>query len=311
MGGSDLCILMPTYEKYRRLADLTTRVLDREWADHPTIFYCGVPGRREEQWLALRADPADWMGFVRDAVRQIRQKGYRKCYVICEEHLPLFRCHEAHLNRTLPELMAKLDAVRIGLHGWGQGQSETRVVTGRLLGAEHFWIENMSPGFPWKFELHPALWRLDALENILDTLVGELPLELRSPWAFERRAGREDARLPEELKRKAYRICGERMAACRSRTYLLRLERFGARVVRFAAGRLFGEGAWTRIDRLVNFLFGYYEGPYPFFFSGVMVKTRLNRELIRFLRLHWRRQLAKEIVETVAAMESELTPGSE
>lgn len=309
MRGSDLCILMPTYEKYWRLAELTTRVLDREWAAHPPMFYCGVPGRVAEPWIKLRGDPSDWMGFVRDAVREIRRKGYRKCYLICEEHLPVFRCHELHLNRTIPELMETLDAVRIGLHGWGQGQSETRRVIGQLLGVEHFWIENMSPGFLWKFELHPALWRLDALEEILDTLVEELPLELRSPWAFERRAGREDARIPEELKRKAYRICGERMTACRPRAYLLQLERFGSKVVRFAAGRLFGEGAWTRINRLVNFLFGYYEGPYPFFFSGVMVKTRLNQELILFLQLHGRRQLAKEIMETVAAMESEPTPG--
>lgn len=303
----DLCILTPTWVGYRRLAELTTRVIDRHWPDHPPIFYCGVPGREDEPWLALRDDPADWIGFVHRAVRELRQRGYHRCYLVLEDHLPVFPCHAVHLNRTLPRLGDELDAAYVGLNGWGQGRPPAGVV----LGPKRGWLEHLSREFLWKFQLHPALWRLDALEAILEALVAELPLELRTPWAFERRAGRADARIPEALKDGAYRVCGERMTAGPARAARVQLERFAAKAIRFAAGRLLGQPAWTRVDRLVAFLFQYYEGPYPLFLSGIMTKARLNRALIRFLRLHGQRALAREIEATVATMQREVRGGPE
>lgn len=286
----DCCILVSTCDRYRAMAELTGRQLDRHWPGHPPVFYCGATSGDGETWLPLRDRPADWMGIVGRAVSELRRRGFRLGYLILEDHPPVFACAVEHLNRTLPGLMMQLGAAYIGLNGWGQGKPQRGVILGR----EHYWLEHLSRSFLWKFQLHPALWRLDALTAILEGLAPNLPLERRSPWAFERGAGREDAPVPEDLKERAYRVCGERMSARPVKARLVGLERLGVVLLRSALGRLLGDGARRRVEEVAGFVFGYYDGPYPLFRSGALVKGRTNPALVRFLTLHGRRGLAHE-----------------
>jgi hypothetical protein len=302
MTAGALAILVVTCERYRALAELTGRVLDRHWAGHPPTFYCGAPGAAGATWLPLDDDPADWMAIVRRAVADLRARGFEQGYLILEDHLPLFPCHAGHLGETLPGLMATLGAAFVGLNGWGQGKPRG----GERLDPARFAIERLDPAFPWKFQLHPALWRLSALAEILEALLRTLPPGRRSPWAFERAAGGPDATIPAPLKRQAYRVWGEGMTARPGRARRLGVERALARLARAAAGRLGGEGAWRRVDELVRPLFGYYEGPYPLFRSGVLVRGRLNPDLVRFLRVHGGGRLLREIVAAAAAIPAQV-----
>lgn len=291
VADPDCCILVSTCDRYRVLAELTGRLLDRHWPGHPPVFYCGAASGGGETWLPLRDHPTDWIGIVGRAVSELRRQGFRLGYLIMEDHPPVFACAVEHLNRTLPRLIGQLGAAYIDLNGWGQGRPQRGVVLGR----KHYWLEHMSRSYLWKFQLHPALWRLDALAAILEGLAPNLPLERRSPWAFEEGAARKDALVPEDLKERAYRVCGERMSAWPVKAHLVGLERLGVAILRSALGRLLGDGAYRRVHEVAGFVFDYYHGPYPLFRHGALVRGRPNRGLVRFLTLHGRRGLAREI----------------
>jgi hypothetical protein len=294
----DLCLLVVTCVAYEPLAALTGRIIDRQWPLHPPTFYCGADRASGGAWLPLRDDPADWVGIMLRATRDLRARGYRFTYLLLEDHLPLFRCHAGHLNRTLPALMHQLRATVISLSGWGQGRPQY----GRILGPEAWWVEHHPVGFLWKFQLHPGLWSLEALETILAVLVAELPLSRRTPWAFEREAGREDAPLPAELKRGCYRVAGARMSAAPFRRGVASAEKFGVRVLRSLAGRVGGIDAYRRANEVLTFILHYYDGPYPLYRHGVLTKGQLNLRCLRFLAFHGRHDLIREIRDTVQAM---------
>jgi hypothetical protein len=186
----------------------------------------------------------------------------------------------------------------IGLKPWGAGVPHPGV-DGRR---ERIWLEHHPPDFPWKLQLHPSLWSLAALETVLATLVAQLPLERRTPWAFERQAGRADAPLPDELKKSCYRVAGERLSAAPLRRDLLRLERLAVRLLRFVAGRLGGDPAWRRVDQTLGHALRYQDGPYPHYLSGVLRQARANEACLRFLALHGQGRLAREIRDTIRAL---------
>ncbi len=286
-----LCVLISTCDKYRTLAEFTGRVIERYWPDHPPIYFCGCTNPPAENWLPLRRPSADWMGITQEAVRDLERRRYTKCYLILDDQPPLYPCHERHLNDTIPRLLDKLDAAYIGLSGWGQG----RPLNGTLLGADCFWLENVSTEYLWKFQLHPALWRVGALDEILTMLRRELPEDSHTPWAFERKAGASAANLPDNLKRGAYRICGERMSRNVTRRALVTAERSLFWAFRFLAGRLFGANVWRRLDEAFGFLSQYYEGPYPLIWSGVTRKGQINPQFVRFLKVHLHLRLLREL----------------
>jgi hypothetical protein len=297
----DLALLVVTSEAYRPLAELTGRLLDRHWPGHPPTFYCGASRGRAgtpDSWLPLRDEPVDWIGITLRAVGELRGHGYRQAYLILDDHPPLFRCHAPHLNRTLPQLMQRLGAASVGLYGWGQGKASRGTILGRADG----WLERLGTEYPWKFSLHPALWHLEDLSTILEALAAELPVARRSPWAFERHAGRPDGPLPESLQRRAFRLAGTRMTAAPLRRELLRLERLGGRSLRFALRRLGGEAAAHGLDGILDVIVKYYEGPYPLYRSGVVVRGRINESCLRFLALHGRARLAREIRKAAQMM---------
>lgn len=276
-----VCVLISTCDKYQPVAEFSGAMIDHFWIGHPSIYYCGLSGPGPGR-LPLETDPGDWMGILRDALGALRQIGYKKIYLVLDDQPPLARCHEGHLNNTLPALMDKLGAINISLNGWGQG----RLSNGEILDDSYYCIERVARDFVWKFQLHPALWEIESLMVVLDTAMDGLAPHERTPWMFERKTGGRNSGLPERLTERSYRICGLRMSASRTRVWLVRVERFLAAVAAFGIGRMFGDRARSRFDGAMRFITRYYEGPYPLLWSGVLTKGELNSDMVRRLRTH-------------------------
>jgi hypothetical protein len=61
-----------------------------------------------------------------------------------------------------------------------------------------------------------------------------------------------------------------------------------------------------RFDEEQRYLFRYYEGPYPLFYSGLMFKGGVNTDLVRYLKLTRRLEIIRPFLD--AARKQEL-PG--
>ena len=263
------CLLISTCEKYRPLAEFTRARLREFWKDAPPLRLCGIAG--DPCALPLRDDPRDWMKVTRSACDDLLAAGFALAYVILDDHPPLGTCHAAHLNETLPAMMRELGAVSIALSGWGQGREPMgRPQRWRDWELDRCTVENL-----WKFPLHPALWRLDALRQILDRLIAILPEEEHTPWAFERRGGAKDSGLPEALTAHSYRIEGRDQAA---KKYPGRFEwlKSSTDLYRYAVRKIAGPAARAAVDERILGVHHYYHGPYPLVWSGLMRKGALN-----------------------------------
>lgn len=283
-GG--LCILIPTFEQYRDVAEFTRGKLDEYWPGHPPVFFCGFRGDEgRADILPLRVDPTDWLLRVRSAIEDLQGQGFQQCYLVLDDQPPVGRCHVAHLNETLPRLMNELGASYIGLHGWGQ----TRPPHGENMGPQYFHLERSKRDYLWKFALHPGLWNLHALTDIIDVLYQHPDPKEHTCWKFERRAGAADFALPAQWLDKAYRVCGTAMSARPMRCWrsaLQKAEIFSFDVLRFFIRILGGQARRDRFDARFLGAYHYYDGPYPIFWSGVIKKGRLNPDLLFFYGLH-------------------------
>ena len=298
--SADLCILIPTFERYRPIAEFTRAKIAEYWPAHPPVFFCGLaPRAAEEYCLQLRDDPADWMALVRSACGDLQARGFARCYLILDDHPPLEPCHARHLNETLPALLDRLRAAYINLHGWGQHKPRQ----GHRLGARDFYLEQPGHDYLWKFALHPGLWNLAALTELLDLLLATPEQSERTCWKFERRAGA--LQLPAHLRAASYRICGTKMTARRGAWLFARwraVELFAFDVLRFLIRIGAGQRARARFDAARVGAYHFYDGPYPLFWSGLMKKGRLNPDLVFFLRLHRRHGFLAEVERAVAGL---------
>jgi hypothetical protein len=285
------CILISTCDKYRPLADFTRARLREFWKDAPPLRLCGISG--DPCALPLRDDPRNWMKVVRSACDDLLAEGFSQAYVILDDHPPLGTCHAVHLNETLPAMMRDLNAVSIALSGWGQGR-ETMGKPRRWKDWEldHCLVSNL-----WKFPLHPALWRIDALRAILDHLISKLPEAEQTPWAFERKGGAADSGLPEELTANSYRIEGRSKSA---RPFPSRFEWLKAStdLYRYAVRKIAGKQAREAVDERILGVHHYYHGPYPLIWSGLMRKGTVNPNAL-FLFMVGRRNDWIEAVESM------------
>jgi len=297
-GPGDGAILVCTCERYRSLAEFTAARLDAMWQPHPPLYFCGA-GEGDARWLPLRDDPRDWMAITRRAVAALAERGARWVYLVLDDHPPLGRCHGRHLNRDLPAWLDRLDAVYIGLNGYGQGKPRV----GQIVPGDYGGLERLPEDFLWKFQLHPALWSVPGLIDLLDRLMAATePGAARSPWAFERMAGAASGPAPASLRTRAYRVCGRRLSARRLHGVAHGGVRFCARVARYVAGLAGGADAWKRVDEQVRFLFHYYDGPYPLFWAGAMTRGAPNPEYARYLRYAGRRADRKAFDRACAAI---------
>lgn len=286
------CILVSTCDRYRVFADLTAKLIDEYWRDHPSVYFCGADVSERDDWLPLVDDPKDWLSITKHALEDILERGYRQCYLILDDHPPVGLCHSIHLNQTLPDLMDELEAATICLNGWGYWRAGPE---GKLLGRKYFRIEQMAENHPWKFQLHPALWNVEALTELLDILLSDVTKARHTPWVFERELGNMGGRLPEHLKRKSYRVNGRKMSVSRGRVLLDVVEKRTFDIVRAVMGKLFGVGMWKRIDSSWGGVYRYYEGPYPLIWSGILTAGSANKDYLTWLRRHRKRTLFPQI----------------
>ncbi len=273
-----VCVLISTFERYRVLAEFTERRIREYWAKVPEIRYAGLADHAAG--LELRDDPRNWMRVTRSACDDLMADGFDAAYVILDDHPPMDRCFARHLNRTIPRMMADLDAVSVSLSGWGQG----REVYGTKVKSEGFTLDRCGKDAEWKYTLHPTLWRLADLREILDRLIAILPEAEQNPWAFERRGGAPDVDLPERLKTGCYRVEG-RALALKPCARKLRVLRVMTDLYRYGIRRLMGDLARDAVDGELMGVHHAYNGPYPLFWSGILRKGKLNPDFLFYLKL--------------------------
>ena len=291
---SRACILISTCDKYLKVATFTRAMIDRYWAAHPPVWLCGAGNSSGPEWLPLRNDPSDWVGITHAAVEDLIARGYRQAYLILDDHPPLGPCNEEHLNRTIPDLLDRLSAATIGLYGWDQ-RTQSK---GQILGPDHYHLQKQDSEFLWQFSLHPALWNLEALKALLDVLLQTQDLKLRSPWAFERRSGAPDFPVPDLCRDRSYRVCGLCMLGGqhRFRRRMGRILEFRAiDLLRWFGRHLGGDGMLNCLDEWLAGEYGFFDGPYPLFWSGLLRKGSPNKTLIRFLMLRHKKAFLVEM----------------
>lgn len=286
------CILVSTCDRYREFATFTSSVIDQYWDGHPPIFFCGATSEEQENWLPLRDNPKDWVSITKHAIEELEELGFYQCYLILDDHPPVGSCNSIHLNQTLPRMMDELEAATICLNGWGRWRPGPE---GELLSHDYYCIERMAENHPWKFQLHPALWNLDALRKLLNILLVSAPEARRTPWNFERNLGNLNDQLPDSLKRRSYRVNGREMSASRSGVIRDVIEKNTFKTVRGLMGKMFGDKMWNRINTSWEFLYRYYEGPYPLIWSGILSAGKANEAYLSWLKLHRRTDLLSQV----------------
>ena len=294
------CILIPTFPRQLAAAHLSIELLDRYWPSHPEIFVCGVDAEGD-RFLPLECDPSDWMAVVHGGANALAQQGYSRVFLVLDDQGPIDECHEQHLNVTIPAWMTELDAVYISLRGWDHRRNSS----GISLGTKYLHLQRQRASFPWRFALHPALWRLDVLIEILAKLRDGATIAQRSAWAFERRAGRPNGPVAGIWDNATYRVHGRRMMK-HPTGILERGARHGidglVRVIDEALTKPpFRSQTWPMPARklLARCLMTddvRYQGPYPMFFSGFLIRGRINPHMARFLRKSAQFELLNKIL---------------
>jgi hypothetical protein len=283
-------ILMPTAPRYEPLACWTAGQIDRFWSGHPEIFFCGT----DNASLPLRDDPHDWMRVVHSACTDLLGRGFNQAYVILDDHPPIARCHAEFLRDSLPAMARELGATSVVTSGFGP-LVPPKAKAQKWRGWR---IERLPAAEPWKLPLHPALWNLERLEEILRILLARLPEDQHTPWAFERiGSDRQKSGLPTEWLSSCWRLDAVQTSlpeVSALHDFQDRLARLGGRVKR-AAARLAGHP--TIPDPLGHPRVG----PYPCFWSGVMKKGSLNDEYLAYARAKGRPELTHGLPEAFAA----------
>ncbi len=277
------CILISVYHPYRWTAFFTHELLEKYWPDHPPIFFCGLTAEEAGSLphLPVRQQelPRVWGHFVLDAARELKERGFTKCYFLLEDHPPLADCAGRHLNETLPALLDELPASYIGLMGW----DNRRFVTKAPITGPHRFM-HLTPERSPRFHLHPSLFRMEALISCLELLVRR---DKPTPWGFEKICDKPDADLPVEFKATCYQICGEelalhrpgaigRMTAASERFFYHRMMNLFAPLNRIGLGMKF----WDHL----GFDDFFFNGPLPMFYSGIMSRGRVNPFFLRYLQ---------------------------
>ena len=289
------CILISTFDRFEWLARWTHGRIDREWEDHPPVFFAGL-SRRDERSFGFEGDASDWMGVNLQAVLRLRELGFTHSYLILDDHPPVGRCHSEFLNHRLPEFADRLGAATIGLLGYGQHRTRE----GTDLGSSNGHLEKTDPSYRWKFSLHPALWRLEDLQALLECRMETYPAGQRTPWNFERHRDVPGDPRVDGIAARCFRILGSSCRAPGSRANgtlaFEALVRFAVDVELFVAKASGGKDARDAAELRRLWLFGHYLGPYPVYWSGCMRQGKphldYERWLERFgpgeLRLSWR-----------------------
>lgn len=270
---------MCTCAAYTPVAEATCQLIDRYWQDHPELFIVGGDDILDRSAIPFLSDEKDWIGMALEAVKWLHQRGFTHCYLILDDHPPVGPCSKKYLNQTLPVLADKCGASHVALAGWDQFQPKDGTIVS--VGSQR-WMKN-NIAFKWKFDLHPGFWNISDLLVILEQIINVSP-RLYSAREFEGVAGSGALSLSTKLVASTYKIEGDRNTHGLS-WYNSRLSRRGIlyslHALRIAA-RLGGAGMLRKIDSKTEIYTQYINGPYPMYWSGVIKKGDLNRNLIQF-----------------------------
>ena len=292
------CILISAFEGYEPAARLSARLLDRYWAGHPPIWFCGSAIDRPDA-LPVRHEPRDWMAGVRNAMTDLKEQGFERVYLLMADLGPIAECHSEHLNQTIPNWMNELNATYISIRGWDHRRSSA----GASLGSRYLHLQQQDPTYRWRFALHPALWRIEVLAKILDVLMARCADH--SAWSCEVEAGNLHEELPKEWNDRTFRVCG-RLMATPPISSAERIIRHGVDSLVRNADRLVngvGPKCPTKLQRLTEKVLRtkavYYQGPYPVYFQGFFERGKVNPPLVRMLRRQKRFDLLEEIERAI------------
>lgn len=297
--SESLAILVPVWKNYQWIAPLTARLLDRFWPGHPPVWYVGLDQASSTELnilpLAADLDRSNWTKVLLAGVQQLREKGVELCYLINEEHVPLAPCAKIHLEKTLPDLMRDAPAVYISLMGWDNRRYPSR---SPVIPEFHHCKHLVGAGDP-RFHLHPALWRTEVLEACCQLALRD-PSKNGSAWHFEKVNDRAGSELPEAWNRRCYQISAAALSA-RPRGPVARLVSAAERWIYHKLMAVYPliphPGAANRYARAVGFDNFFCDGPYPMFYSGIMVKGGLNPYFLKFLgKTTEGRELLREIL---------------
>ncbi len=284
-SAEDICILIPVYHPYRWMAPWMARFLKKFWPGHPPIFFCGLTSEEAGDLPHIPCSnetlPRNWAQFTEEACSTLLERGFKKCYFIGEDHLPLGPCHSEHLNVTLPALMDRLGASYLGLLGWDNRRQLLRNPVSTVDGHRivHL-IDKESP----RFHIHPCLFRLDVLKGCLAYLQKQ---EKQTPHGFEKACEKADADLPAEWKDSCYQINGEefsvnprntlgRLLHTAECTFFHRLMGVYPTMQKLGLGSAF----WKAMG-FENF---FYQGPIPMFYSGIMVRGGTSSFFVSYVK---------------------------
>lgn len=281
-----LCVLITVYHPYRWTAPFTWQMIQKFWPEHPPVYFCGLTpeeaGDLPHIPVADAALPRVWADFACDAAKRLHSDGFEAVYFFLEDHMPLDRCHAAHLHDLLPGLLNSLPASYIGLMGWDNRRFATR--GGDVLPSAQHRLMHLTTTRAPRFHLHPSLFRMDALVACLEALRN---FEKPNPWGFEKLCDKPDAPLPEEFRRSCYQICGSELALKKPvfpEGLFADLERWifhRAMSLVPLAGKM-GAGNW--LSKTIGFDNFFYNGPFPMFYSGVMAGGRVNPFFLNHLK---------------------------
>ena len=278
-------LLVPVWHGYRWMAPLTLRWLDRFWPTHPPVWFCGLEQTDGLPLLPISpgTDLTNWSAMVLDGVNQMRRKGFDLVYLVAEEHVPLAPCNEEHLNVTLPRLMKDLPAVYISLMGWDNRRFRSR---SPVLAASQFKLKHLVSNRDPRFNLHPALWRIDALQKCCELALEDTEKN-GNAWHFEKCNTRENRMHSPEWKSQCYQI--HSLSLRQNKPSFFRLAANSAEIFIFGKLRALvplipNSDLAVRYLKAIGIDNFYCDGPYPMFYSGLMAKGRLNSFLQKYLR---------------------------
>jgi hypothetical protein len=181
----------PGYERY---CPLLAGQLDAMWPRHPPLWYALPAGRAAPYERVVRTDATSWTAVLLAGVEHLRrQLGCSHVFVLLEDHVPLWRCDAALLDRVLGiALHQDLPCVFFVKYAWPPLQraprpgAERRVRGWReadMVTVGGHRLARLPRSFAFYNQCQPALWNAGYYASLLAAAVAS---GVRDPWEFER-----------------------------------------------------------------------------------------------------------------------------
>ena len=273
------------------LALWTVGQMARFWSGHPQVFISGAEA--DSRCLPLRDDPANWMRVTASACEELLQRGYDMAFIILDDHAPIAECNGEFLTNSMPRMLREKDATLC--LAVGPGPILKRKGFFEKCGSYRF--EKLGVDEPWKLALHPALWNLNKLHEILLHLMEKLPVPQQNPWAFERiGSSAAEGGLSTDLLESCWRVDGWQSATKEARKLHDLKDLYTRTILRAATMALNPIG--LSAEKFKNRIAGLWQprlGAYPCFWSGIMKKGVLNGDYLFYASIKNRPELVEGI----------------